>query len=181
VFWHDKWKIRNKNSSVRVMKFMKKIIPLLILIGFSTTVVAQNKQAETIKLGKLQELINAPTNHIKVINFWATWCAPCVKEMPLFEKFGQEREDVEVIFVSMDLDLDPNPEKVYRFVTRKKLQSKVVILDEKDPNSWIDKIDKNWSGALPATIVINGKTGKRKFVEKELHEGELEKLIDEVQ
>ena len=80
----------------------------------------------------------------------------------------------------MDYDLDPNHEKVYRFIARKKLQSKVVILIEKNPNDWIDKIDKNWSGALPATLVLNTKTGKRKFVEKELHEGDLEKLIEEV-
>ena len=80
----------------------------------------------------------------------------------------------------MDYDLDPNHEKVYRFIARKKLQSKVVILIEKNPNDWIDKIDKNWSGALPATLVLNTKTGKRKFVEKELYEGDLEKLIEEV-
>jgi hypothetical protein len=79
--------------------------------------------------------------------------------------------------VSMDYDLDPNTEKVDRFVARKKLQSKVLILTESDPNSWIDKIDKRWSGALPATLVINSKTGKREFVQGELGEGELEKLL----
>lgn len=101
--------------------------------------------------------------------------------MPLFEKLGQERTDVQVTFVSMDLDLDPDPSKVYKFVSRKKLQSKVVMLDEKNPNSYIELIDKSWSGALPATIIVNSKTGQRKFVEKELHEGDLEKLIAEVQ
>jgi len=80
----------------------------------------------------------------------------------------------------MDYDLDPNPDKVNRFIARKKLQSKVVILAETDPNSWIDKIDRDWQGALPTTLVVNTKTGKRKLVQKELHEGELEKLIAEV-
>jgi hypothetical protein len=56
----------------------------------------------------------------------------------------------------------------------------VLILDEKDPNVWINQIEKGWSGAIPATIIINGKTGQRKFVEKELHEGDLEKLIAEI-
>jgi thiol-disulfide isomerase/thioredoxin len=134
-----------------------------------------------IKLPQLQERIAQKADHIKVINFWATWCAPCVKEIPLFEKLGKDRPDVKVTLVSLDLDLDPNPEKVYRFVARKKLQSEVVILDEKDPNSYINQIDKNWSGAIPATIIINGRTGKRKFVDRELHEGELEKLISEVE
>ncbi len=154
------------------------LLTLVVLItGFSTTA----QKAETVKLDQLQEIIQAKTDQIKVINFWATWCAPCIKELPLFEKLGQERPDVKVTLVSMDLDLDPNPEKVHKFVMRKKLQSQVLILDEKDPNSYIDQIDKNWSGALPATIIINGKTGQRKFVGKELHEGELEKLIAEIQ
>lgn len=150
----------------------------IILLAVGLTATAQ--QAEIIKLGQLQELIQSKTEHIKVINFWATWCAPCIKELPLFEKLGRERSDVKVTLVSMDLDLDPNPEKVHKFVARKKLQSQVLILDERDPNSWINQIDKNWSGALPATIIINGKTGQRKFVEKELHEGDLEKLIAEL-
>jgi thiol-disulfide isomerase/thioredoxin len=119
---------------------------------------------------------------ILVVNFWATWCAPCVKELPLFEKLHSEaKPGVSVALVSMDLDIDPNPDKVYRFVERKGLKSKVLLLDEKDPNSWISSIDPEWSGALPATIVINQKTGKRKFVERSLHEGDLEKLIAEVQ
>ena len=139
-----------------------------------------SQQAEIIKLKQLQDHIHAPADHIKVINFWATWCAPCIKELPLFEKLDQERSDVKVTLVSMDLDLDPNPEKVYRFIDRKKIKSQVLILDERNPNAWISQVDKEWSGALPATIIINGKTGRRKFVEKELHEGDLEKLIAEI-
>lgn len=80
----------------------------------------------------------------------------------------------------MDLDLDPNPEKVYKFVQRRNLKSEVLLLDEQNPNDWIDKIEKNWSGALPATIVINQRTGQRKFIERELHEGDLERLIEQV-
>ncbi|MGC1241103.1 MAG: TlpA disulfide reductase family protein [Chryseosolibacter sp.] len=118
---------------------------------------------------------------IHVINFWATWCGPCVEELPLFEKLATERADVDVTLVSLDLDLDPNPEKVYRFISRKKIQSRVVLLDEPDPNLWISKIDDQWSGALPATIIINHRTGKRKFIGAALKEGELEKYIDALQ
>lgn len=154
---------------------LKYLFPLLLSLG----VVAQ--PARIVKLPELKALMNASSDKIQVINFWATWCAPCVKELPLFEKLGQERKDVKITLVSMDLDLDPNPDKVYRFVTRKNIRSEVLILDEKDPNSYIDQIDKRWSGAIPATIIINPRTGQRKFVERELHEGELEKLIAEIQ
>lgn len=152
----------------------------LVLLFWSLSLMAAAQEAKKIKLNDLQQLINSPSEHIQVINFWATWCAPCVKEIPLFEALRKENEAVDVTLVSMDYDLDPNPDKVNRFIARKKLQSKVVILAETDPNSWIDKIDRDWQGALPTTLVVNTKTGKRKLVQKELHEGELEKLIAEV-
>ena len=161
-----------------VTNSMKKAILILSII-IPAGLYAQSA-AEIVKLNQLQDHINRGTENIKIINFWATWCGPCIKEMPMFEKLGAERKDVEVTLVSLDLDLNPKPEIVYRFIERKKIKSKVLILDEKDPNVWINQIEKSWSGAIPATIIINGKTGQRKFVEKELHEGDLEKLIAEI-
>jgi thiol-disulfide isomerase/thioredoxin len=142
---------------------------------------AETAKAETVKLEYLLNRLENKADQVQIVNFWATWCAPCVKELPLFEKLNAEnRSNVKVTLVSMDLDLDPNPEKVYKFITRKNIQSEVLLLDEKDPNSWINKIEKQWSGALPATLIVNQRTGQRKFVEKELHDGDLEKLIEEV-
>jgi thiol-disulfide isomerase/thioredoxin len=136
---------------------------------------------EIVKWDGLNKVLQSKTPEITVVNFWATWCAPCVKELPLFEQLNASgRADISVTLVSLDLDLDPNPEKVYKFVERKKLQSRVLLLDEKDANTWIDKVDPSWSGALPATLIINQRTGHRKFLEKELHEGDLERIIDEL-
>lgn len=136
--------------------------------------------AEKVKIEDLQKMVGRSSGKIQVLNFWATWCAPCIKELPLFEQINASRNDIEVSLVSIDLDLDPNPDKVYRFIDRKKLKSKVYILDERDPNTWIDKIDKSWSGAIPATLVVNLQNGKRKFVEKELKAGDLEEIINSV-
>jgi hypothetical protein len=69
---------------------------------------------------------------------------------------------------------------VNAFVRRKKLTAPVLLLDEIDHNSWIDQVDKSWSGAIPATLIINGKTGARKFVERELSENELDQLINSI-
>lgn len=158
---------------------MHKIITLtlLALAGFLTPAAGQ----DLVKLQKLQQIIQNEKEKVQVINFWATWCAPCVKELPLLEKLKADQPGIAVRLISMDMDLDPDPEKVRRFAARKKIQSQVLILDERNPNQWIDQIAKEWSGALPATLVVNNKTGKRKFVEKELHEGDLEKLIAAVQ
>ena len=169
--------IWNKQRKIPLGLFVL-LAPILSLLLAGSTVFGQG--ADLVKLNVLQQAIREES-HVQVINFWATWCAPCIKELPLFEKLTLERKDVLVRLISLDLDLDPNPEKVRNFVLRKKIKSEVIILDERNPNEWINKVDKSWSGGLPATLVINNKTGKRKFVEKELHDGDLEKLIAEVQ
>ncbi|MGE0587236.1 MAG: thioredoxin domain-containing protein [Cyclobacteriaceae bacterium] len=148
-----------------------------ILLGFCWLTASAQSEAPLVKIQHLEKVMQAESDQIQVINFWATWCAPCIKELPLFEKLNADRQDVKVTLVSVDIDLDPDPDKVHRFIARKKLKSDVVILNETDPNSWIDKIDKSWSGAIPATLIVNSSTGKRKFVEKELKEGDLEDLI----
>jgi thiol-disulfide isomerase/thioredoxin len=151
-------------------------ISLFLVITYS--LIAQ--RAELIKLPALQKLISQKEKKITIVNFWATWCGPCVAEIPFFEKLNQERSDVKIILISMDMDLDPDPLKVWNFITRKKIQSKVYILDEHNPNEWIDRISKDWSGALPATLIVNSTTGERRFVEHELHDGDLETLIAEI-
>lgn len=155
---------------------MLRIAILFILLTIGS--IARGQSIELIKIEDLQKKIAETGDQIQVINFWATWCAPCVKELPLFEKLNAERPDVNVSLISIDMDLDPNPEKVYRFVERKKIQSSVYILQAANPNSWIDSIDATWSGAIPATLIVNSKTGKRTFVERALQEGELDKLVD---
>jgi thiol-disulfide isomerase/thioredoxin len=163
------------------MKSISAILSILFCAALSPLSASAQQKAQIVDLAALQKVIQGAADEVKVINFWATWCGPCVKELPLLEKLGLDRKDVEVTLVSLDLDLDPNPEKVHKFVQRKKIRSTVLILDAGNPNDWIDKIDTRWGGSLPATLVVNSKTGKRAFVDHELHEGELEKLINEVQ
>ena len=111
-----------------------------------------------------------------VINFWATWCAPCVKELPAFEKIKEEykEKNVEVILVSLDFPKHVD-KRLIPFINKKKLQSKVVLLDDVNEDFWIKAIDSTWSGALPATLIYNSK--KRAFFEKNFVYETLEKEV----
>jgi len=153
---------------------------LFILAFWLISLASNGQEMESIKLADFQKILQTPNEKVLVINFWATWCAPCIKELPLLENLHQQNTGVQVLLVSMDYDLDPDIEKVVRFQNRKKLQARILFLTENDPNAWIDKIDKRWSGALPATLVINTKTKKRELVQGELAEGQLEELIKKV-
>lgn len=116
-----------------------------------------------------------------IINFWATWCKPCIEEMPYFERVHAEQKEngVEVILVNLDM---PNMWKtrLEPFVEKKGIQSKVVILDDPKQNDWIPKVAEEWGGGIPATLIYN--KDKRSFYERgftyeELNE-ELSKFIN---
>lgn len=91
-----------------------------------------------------------------VINFWATWCLPCVKELPYFEQLNEKYkgQNVKVILVSLDL-----PKKVESnlipFINKKNLKSEIIHLNDPDANTWIEKVDKSWAGSIPATVIYN--------------------------
>lgn len=113
---------------------------------------------------------------IHVINFWATWCKPCVEELPYFEQLHKEYKDkgVEVLLVSIDM---PNmiTSQLIPFMENRKLQSKVIVLDDTRQNMWISKIDEDWSGAIPATLIYN--KHKKAFFEQSFTYPELEEQV----
>ena len=115
-----------------------------------------------------------------VINFWATWCGPCVKELPQFDKLQKafEGKPVKVVLASFDFK-DAYPEKLTTYVTRKKLLPQVVWWSETNANEFIPKIDNNWSGGLPATLVVNARTGYHTFIERPVTSEEIMKMVTE--
>lgn len=113
-----------------------------------------------------------------VVNFWATWCAPCIVELPHFEKLGQIYKDKKVKVVLVSLDSKKQVEKaLIPFILKKKLRSRYVLLSDPDMNSWIPKVDASWSGALPATVIYNGSSGRRKFYEQSFTYEQLESEV----
>ncbi len=131
---------------------------------------------EIYNFASFEKLLNKKDDKIYVINFWATWCAPCVKELPHFEKLNKNYKgsNVEVILVSLDF---PHlyESKLKPYIKKKDLKSRVIALDDPDMNSWIPKISKDWSGSIPATVIY--KNDIRKFFEKSFSYDELEKEV----
>lgn len=137
-------------------------ISIFFILTFAQNTLAQITVYE--KFEDFEKAVIKEDENIYVINFWATWCAPCIKELPYFEKLHTDNKKVKVILVSLDSRKDLE-KKLIPFVERKKITAEVLLLSDKDYNSWLSKIDKDWSGAIPATLIIQGK--KHLFAERE--------------
>lgn len=142
------------------------LIALMLALGScsKTTPKAQSSAAakdsiksdniEVYNFNELEPFLYTESKKTYIINFWAMWCAPCVKELPYFEAYAKKHPEVDLLLVSLDFPKDIET-KLNPFLKSKGITSKVVLLDDPDANSWIDKIDPNWSGAIPFTIVFN--------------------------
>lgn len=132
-------------------------------------------QYETFE--ELYPQINMDNDTTYVVNFWATWCGPCVKELPYFEELNTDYKDQAFKMILVSLDMEKQLEsKLVPFLNDNKIQTSVVVLLDGKANRWIDKVDPSWSGAIPITIVHHGK--QKKFHEEVFHsKEELEAIV----
>lgn len=158
------------------MKFQLYISFVSILFLFACTGPKQEKVAQ-MEFSSIEPLLHKNNDTVYVINFWATWCKPCVDEIPEFEKINREFNDkkVKVILVSLDFPSKYN-ELLLPFIEKNDIQSRVIHLTEVNANSWIDKVNPDWSGAIPATLIY--KKNEKDFYEGKLSYDELKKSIE---
>lgn len=162
------------------MHMLNNAIRLLPFLLYAAFLPAQNS-IPFIKKDQLSYWKNAETDTVRVLNFWATWCGPCVKELPAFDSLQAKYADQNVQVILISNDFRKNVEqKLLQFIQQKGLKSQVVFLDERNPNDFINLVDPSWSGAIPATLILSGRNKSFRFHEGELEYDELEKMLLEI-
>lgn len=154
---------------------MTRIISLLLFV-----IVVGAANAQEIPKWKLDDLKAAIKNADKptIFNFWATFCKPCVEEIPYFQQLVKKYDSAGVRLVLVSLDMpEVYPKRLRTFATKNRFTAPITYLDETNADLFCPAVDQQWSGAIPASLFINNKTGYRKFFEDQLSKETLEKEI----
>jgi len=132
-----------------------------------------------IDVQDLEKLLNDKSDKLTVLHLWATWCAPCIRELPDFQKTSDKYNNDNVRFILVSLDFKSQVEKqLIPFLKKNNITLDVMVMTNTDYNSWIDKIDPNWEGTIPATLIFNNNDKVRYFHSGELQKSELINLIN---
>lgn len=160
---------------------MKKYIFILLIIIFSSCDDTTKKIATTqvIERSEFQEILNKEAqDKVLVVNFWATWCAPCVEELPYFEEISRNYDDeVEMILISLD-DVENVEKLVNPFLQKNQITATVKLLDDPYSAEWIPLVDPHWDGAIPVTLIKY--QNKKRFYNQTFTYAELEKEINKL-
>ncbi|MFN8711855.1 MAG: redoxin family protein [Bacteroidota bacterium] len=156
------------------MKHLLWIFAALLLLASGKEI----PRPQSIKADGILSRIKAGADTTYIVNFWATWCAPCVKELPEFEKLDStyKNKPVKVLLVSLDFENQVQT-KLIPFIEKRKLQSEVLLLNEVYDNEWIPKIDAKWQGNLPATLIAHSGKPFSTFLPRSTTFAELDSLV----
>src|SRR5690606_36068389 len=117
-----------------------KILLPLVFVLYSFYVKGQIVVFDTFKQFQ-KEILNVENDtQTVVINFWATWCKPCVEELPHFESLNQKYKNEGVKLMLVSLDSKKDHAKLVDFVEKRSLKTEIIHLADNKYNSWIDKV-----------------------------------------
>lgn len=158
---------------------MRYLLTLVALVLVMNTARAQ--EIKTVSVNWIDSVRNTPDDTLYIVNFWATWCKPCVEELPYFEQLAKAYagKKVKIYLVTTDMRKDIQT-RVLAFIKAKGLTQQVVFINEINADKWINKVSENWSGAIPATWMVKHDIGFEHFKEGELTYEELELLVKQV-
>jgi thiol-disulfide isomerase/thioredoxin len=163
----------------RTMRLIRIFIIIIFVVAFTDSSAQNTENIPVVDFKQFEPQLYKSADTTFVINFWATWCVPCRKELPEFQKLYENsaNKNIKLLLVSLDF-----PKQIHTglipFLEKNGITAPVILLNDPNSNAWINKVDPTWSGSLPATLIYNGQS--RLFFEKELTYDSLIEAINKI-
>jgi thiol-disulfide isomerase/thioredoxin len=109
---------------------------------------------EKVKENQIKDLVKNSSGKLRLINLWATWCAPCVAEYPDLVQLQRWYGHRDFEFVSLSADKPEHSDKALAFLKKVHSPVKNYIYDGEDNYKLIEAVDPKWNGALPYTLLV---------------------------
>jgi len=121
---------------------------------------APKPEVQMVNSAALKKAVAAQKGKVVLVNLWATWCGPCVEEFPDLVKLDEKYRSKGLVVLGGSMDEPRDGDKVVEFVTKQKAGFPVYLRKGGDVDSFVDALDKNWTGAVPTTLLFD-RNGKR--------------------
>ncbi|HXC07006.1 MAG TPA: TlpA family protein disulfide reductase [Bacteroidia bacterium] len=155
---------------------MKTVYKAGLLLFIYVLAPTPDKRVKMESIDSIKQETARNNDTLYVVNFWATWCAPCVKELPVFQRAYKLYASQKVKMIYVCLNAPKELAQVEKFANDKDLKPEVILISDQNPNAWINKIDTSWSGTIPATVLYKHGV-KQYFYEGECSPLKLDSLI----
>lgn len=152
------------NHKGQIVEYLKRLcIGLCVCL---VPIAAHAQQGRFIKADyeKIKDAIADSRAKIKVVNFWATWCVPCLEEFPYFIEIDEQYEDKDVAIIFVSMDFEEEEQAARDFLAEQRWRKRSFMRIGYD-DEFIPAFHEDWTGALPATLIYDENDELRDFVE----------------
>ncbi len=157
----------------------------LLLILITDSICAEEKKSEKntvindLTIGKIETLLSERKQGLTIINLWATWCPPCVAELPHFGNIYKQYSDKDVRLYLINIEGKQAKDSVLKpFLQKNPLPCHVYLLEDGGPEELEKVLKTELSGALPITIIYNSDGKIVKKFEDSITENDIKSVLE---
>lgn len=171
------------------------LLPLLFIFCFSLPLQAESPEtrssstlssttesepvAEVVSIETLKSRLSQLKGQVAVVNFWATWCEPCVEEMPELIEFDRKYRTKSVRFLSVSADHpDDLEDRILPYMKKAEIHFPVLVVGGESPDDLVKAVDPKWQGSLPATFVYDRDGNRVKAWFEKITLSDLQRVLD---